>query len=142
MVGDRRRLALPVYDSPNADMGYDIRNYEAIMAEFGTMEDFDELLKGLHSRGIRLIMDLVVNHSSDEHAWFVESRKSKDNPIGITTFGETARTAASPTTGRHSSRRRHGATMKPLTSGICICFLRSSRTSTGKTPDCATKSMT
>ena len=70
----------PVYDSPNADMGYDIRNYEAIMAEFGTMEDFDELLKGLHSRGIRLIMDLVVNHSSDEHAWFVESRKAKDNP--------------------------------------------------------------
>ena len=70
----------PVYDSPNADMGYDIRNYEKIMAEFGTMADFDALLEGLHQRGIRLVMDLVVNHSSDEHAWFVESRKAKDNP--------------------------------------------------------------
>lgn len=70
----------PVYDSPNADMGYDIRDYEKIMAEFGTMADFDALLEGLHQRGIRLVMDLVVNHSSDEHAWFVESRKAKDNP--------------------------------------------------------------
>ena len=70
----------PVYDSPNADMGYDIRDYEKIMAEFGTMADFDALLEGLHERGIRLVMDLVVNHSSDEHAWFVESRKAKDNP--------------------------------------------------------------
>ena len=70
----------PVYDSPNADMGYDIRDYEAIMQEFGTMEDFDALLDGLHQRDIKLVMDLVVNHSSDEHRWFVESRKSKDNP--------------------------------------------------------------
>ena len=70
----------PVYDSPNADMGYDIRNYEAIMQEFGTMDDFEELLAGLHQRDIKLIMDLVVNHSSDEHAWFMEARKSRDNP--------------------------------------------------------------
>ena len=70
----------PVYDSPNDDMGYDISNYEAIMREFGTMADFDALLAGLHARGLRLIMDLVVNHSSDEHAWFEESRKSRDNP--------------------------------------------------------------
>jgi oligo-1,6-glucosidase len=70
----------PVYDSPNDDMGYDIRNYEAIMQEFGTMADFDALLEGLHKRGLKLIMDLVVNHSSDEHAWFVESRKCRDNP--------------------------------------------------------------
>ncbi len=70
----------PVYDSPNADMGYDIRDYNKIMEEFGTMEDFDELLAGLHERGIRLVMDLVVNHTSDENAWFVESRKSRDNP--------------------------------------------------------------
>ncbi|MEX1058656.1 MAG: alpha-glucosidase, partial [Natronospirillum sp.] len=69
-----------VYASPNDDNGYDISDYEAIMAEFGTMADFDELLAGLKARGIRLIMDLVVNHTSDEHAWFVESRKSKDNP--------------------------------------------------------------
>ena len=70
----------PVYDSPNADMGYDIRDYEKIMAEFCSMEDFDRLVSELHKRDIKLIMDLVVNHSSDEHAWFVESRKSRDNP--------------------------------------------------------------
>ncbi len=70
----------PVYDSPNADMGYDIRDYERIMAEFGTMEDFEALLRGLHERDIKLVMDLVVNHSSDEHRWFAESRSSRDNP--------------------------------------------------------------
>lgn len=70
----------PVYSSPNDDNGYDISDYRAIMEEFGTMEDWEELLQGLHARGIRLIMDLVVNHSSDEHAWFRESRQSKDNP--------------------------------------------------------------
>lgn len=70
----------PIYDSPNADMGYDIRDYEKIMEEFGTMEDFDALLEGLHRRDIKLIMDLVVNHSSDEHKWFIESRKDKTNP--------------------------------------------------------------
>lgn len=70
----------PVYDSPNADMGYDIRDYEKIMSEFGTLEDFDRLVEELHRRDIKLIMDLVVNHSSDEHAWFVESRQSRDNP--------------------------------------------------------------
>ena len=70
----------PVYDSPNADMGYDIRDYEKIMSEFGTMEDFDTLLREMHKQDIKLVMDLVVNHSSDEHAWFIESRKSLDNP--------------------------------------------------------------
>lgn len=69
----------PVYDSPNADMGYDIRDYEKIMEEFGTMEDFDLLLSELHRRDIKLVMDLVVNHSSDEHRWFVESRRDKTN---------------------------------------------------------------
>ncbi|GGG03552.1 glycoside hydrolase family 13 protein [Paenibacillus aceti] len=70
----------PVYESPNDDNGYDISNYRGIMDEFGTIEDWERLLDGLHSRGMKLIMDLVVNHTSDEHAWFVESRKSKDNP--------------------------------------------------------------
>ncbi len=70
----------PHYDSPNADNGYDIRDYRKVMTEFGTMADFDELLKGVKQRHMRLILDLVVNHTSDEHAWFVESRKSKDNP--------------------------------------------------------------
>ena len=70
----------PVYDSPNDDNGYDIRDYYQIMQEFGTMDDFDILLAAAHQRGIRIVMDLVVNHTSDEHAWFVESRKAKDNP--------------------------------------------------------------
>jgi oligo-1,6-glucosidase len=70
----------PVYKSPNDDNGYDISDYRDIMDEFGTMADWDHLLAEMHKRGIKLIMDLVVNHSSDEHAWFVESRKSKDNP--------------------------------------------------------------
>lgn len=70
----------PVYKSPNDDNGYDISDYRNIMDEFGTMEDWEEMLKGMHQRGIRLVMDLVVNHSSDEHAWFTEARKSKDNP--------------------------------------------------------------
>jgi oligo-1,6-glucosidase len=70
----------PIFQSPNADNGYDISDYEAIMPEFGTMVDFDALLAGVHQRGMRLILDLVVNHSSDEHHWFQESRKSKDNP--------------------------------------------------------------
>lgn len=70
----------PVYKSPNDDNGYDISNYQDIMDEFGTMEDFDEMLSEAHKRGIRIVMDLVVNHTSDEHAWFVESRKSRENP--------------------------------------------------------------
>jgi len=70
----------PHYDSPNADNGYDIRDYRRVMAEFGTMADFDKMLAGIKQRHMRLIVDLVVNHTSDEHRWFVESRSSKENP--------------------------------------------------------------
>lgn len=70
----------PIYKSPNFDNGYDISDYRGINPEFGTMEDFKEMLDGMHERGIRLVMDLVVNHSSHEHYWFLESQKSKDNP--------------------------------------------------------------
>ncbi|MCE4986675.1 glycoside hydrolase family 13 protein [Staphylococcus haemolyticus] len=70
----------PMYKSPNDDNGYDISDYQDIMDEFGTMEDFDRLLKGVHDRGMKLILDLVVNHTSDEHPWFIESKSSKDNP--------------------------------------------------------------
>jgi glucan 1,6-alpha-glucosidase len=69
----------PVYQSPMDDNGYDISDYQAIAAEFGTMADMDELLAEAEKRGIKIVMDLVVNHTSDEHAWFVEARKSKDN---------------------------------------------------------------
>lgn len=70
----------PIYQSPNDDNGYDISDYQAISPEFGTMADFDELLDEVHARDMKLIMDLVINHTSDEHPWFIESRSSKDNP--------------------------------------------------------------
>ncbi|WP_341878244.1 alpha-glucosidase [Defluviitalea saccharophila] len=70
----------PIYKSPNDDNGYDISDYHDIMDEFGTLEDFDILLQEAHKKDIKIVMDLVVNHTSDEHKWFIESRKSKDNP--------------------------------------------------------------
>src|SRR5579863_2002432 len=70
----------PHFDSPNVDNGYDIRDYRKVMTEFGTMADFDTLLAGIKQRHMRLIIDLVVNHTSDEHKWFVESRSSKTSP--------------------------------------------------------------
>ncbi|MBS1917115.1 MAG: alpha-glucosidase [Bacteroidetes bacterium] len=70
----------PIFSSPNADNGYDISDYRGIMKEFGTIQDFDELLKGMHERGIKLVLDLVANHSSDEHEWFKQSRSSRTNP--------------------------------------------------------------
>ena len=71
----------PIYDSPNVDNGYDIRDYRAILAEFGTMEDFDRLLEAVHRRGMRLVMDLVVNHTSDQHPWFLASRSDRNGPM-------------------------------------------------------------
>lgn len=70
----------PFYRSPNDDNGYDISDYQDIMEEFGTMADFDRMLEGIHQRGMKLVIDLVSNHTSDEHPWFIESRKSRDNP--------------------------------------------------------------
>ena len=70
----------PIYKSPNDDNGYDIADYRAIMDEFGTMADFDRLLAEAHARGLRIVMDLVVNHTSDEHAWFQDACRSKDSP--------------------------------------------------------------
>lgn len=70
----------PIFQSPNDDNGYDISDYKDILKDFGTMEDFDQLLKEVHSRGMKLILDLVLNHTSDEHPWFIESRSSKTNP--------------------------------------------------------------
>ena len=70
----------PIYGSPNADNGYDISNYDSIMTEFGTMADFDSMLSAMHNRGLKLVMDLVVNHCSDEHEWFKQARSSRTNP--------------------------------------------------------------
>ncbi|EAQ50717.1 MULTISPECIES: glycoside hydrolase family 13 protein [Leeuwenhoekiella] len=70
----------PIYSSPNDDNGYDVSDYRNIMSDFGTMQDFDTMLSEMHARDIKLVMDIVVNHSSDEHPWFKESRSSRDNP--------------------------------------------------------------
>ena len=70
----------PIYESPQVDLGYDISNYRAIHAPYGTLADFEHLLSETHKRGMKLIMDLVVNHCSDQHEWFKEARRSKDDP--------------------------------------------------------------
>ena len=70
----------PMYDSPQVDMGYDISNYEEVYPPFGTVADMEDLIEKAHGRGMRIILDLVINHTSDQHAWFKESRLSKDNP--------------------------------------------------------------
>src|SRR6202047_4650739 len=81
----------PVYRSPMDDNGYDISDYQDIDPLFGTLADLDELVAELHSRGMRLVMDLVVNHTSDEHPWFAESRSSRDNPKRDWYWGRDAR---------------------------------------------------
>ena len=70
----------PIYESPNDDNGYDISNYRKVIEEFGTEQDFEELLEKIHKKGLKLVMDLVVNHTSDEHQWFIESKSSKQSP--------------------------------------------------------------
>ena len=112
----------PIYKSPNDDNGYDISDYQAIMDEFGTMEDFDEMLSQAHKRGLRIIMDLVVNHTSDEHKWFITISGGR---------GKTKRRLR--TTGDLVSAVLHGSTtMQPA----CITSIFSpenNRTLTGTT---------
>lgn len=120
----------PVYQSPNDDNGYDISDYRDIMDEFGTMEDFDEMLAQAHKRGIRIVMDLVVNHTSDEHKWFMESRKSKDNPYRdyyIWREGKGRKTAVHPITGGHASEGLPGSMMTKRICTTSICFPKNSR---------------
>lgn len=117
----------PVYQSPNDDNGYDISDYRKIMTEFGTMEDFDRMLAAAHDRGIKIVMDLVVNHTSDEHPWFVESRKSKDNPYRDYTSGVRQKTEKNRTTGVPVSQDPRGNTILRQRCISSICSRRSSR---------------
>ena len=118
----------PIYSSPNDDNGYDISNYQEIMEEFGTMADFDELLAGAHERGIKIVMDLVVNHTSDEHEWFLESRSSRDNPKRDYYIWYEPKTAAIPTTGAAPSAVPHGSGTRRLRCTTCTSSPRSSPT--------------
>ena len=101
----------PIFLSPNDDNGYDISDYREIMREFGTMEDFDRLLKEIHKREMRLVLDLVVNHTSDEHPWFEEARKSRH--IIIITIGGRPRKVSLPCASAISTRK---ATLGRITS--------------------------
>ena len=102
----------PVFDSPNVDNGYDISDYFAIMSDFGTMEDFDEMLETAHKHGIKILMDLVANHTSDEHPWFKESRSTR----------------VLRTTGRPSLVARRGSGTRRPASSTCTSSSRNSPT--------------
>ncbi len=130
----------PVYASPDADNGYDIADYRAIKEEFGGMADWERLLDELHERDMRLIMDLVVNHTSDEHEWFVRSRageepyddyyywrEGREQRTSDETTGTTA-AANGRTIGSRSSAAPPGATTRSVRRGISTCSTRSSRT--------------
>ena len=103
----------PIFKLPNADNGYYVSDYRAIMADFGTMADFDTMLAEMKTRGLRLVLDLVPNHSSDEHPWFVASRTSRDNPYRDYYVWRPARNAARRPTGARSSADWRGRSTRP-----------------------------
>ena len=111
----------PIYKSPNDDNGYDISDYQDIMTDFGTMEDFDRMIAEMHKRGIKLVMDLVVNHSSDEHRWFLEIHTA------IIISGKIRKTAKSQITGEHASEVLSGNLTKKQGCIICIASPKNSR---------------
>ena len=123
----------PVYKSPNDDNGYDISDYRDINPEFGTLDDWKEMIAGMHERGIKLVMDLVVNHTSDEHEWFKQSRSSRAvlrrtilTAIIIYGVRVRARTASvRPTTGLRDLRAPRGSTTPLRENGISIFSAKS-----------------
>ncbi len=131
----------PVYKSPNDDNGYDISDYRDIMDDFGTLDDWKEMIDGMHSRGIRLIMDLVVNHTSDEHAWFVESRNknSQYRDYYIWRKGRGKNGKKPPKIGLPTLSDLRGNTTSAAENGICICFLKNNPISIGKIQRCVRK---
>ena len=115
----------PMYKSPNDDNGYDISDYQDIMDEFGTMADFNQLLEEVHKRGMKLIIDLVINHTSDEHAWFIESRSSSDNPkTRLVYLARWSKDGEEPNNWESIFSGSLGNLMKKLTNIICIFFQR------------------
>ncbi|GHM69474.1 hypothetical protein MCC00256_16340 [Bifidobacterium longum subsp. longum] len=133
----------PVYKSPQDDNGYDISDYQDIDPLFGTLDDMDELLAEAHKRGLKIVMDLVVNHTSDEHAWFEASKTATPNtPTGIggvrlVPAPRPASPAPSPISGAPTLAAPHGNTAPSVANTSCISSRRSSRTSTGRTLPCA-----
>lgn len=110
----------PVYSSPNDDNGYDISDYRNIMKEFGTMSDMEELIDEANKRGIRIVMDLVVNHTSDEHSWFIEAKNQKTPNTVTIIFGEIRLTEASLIRLNRALAVQRGNMMSKAASIICI----------------------
>jgi len=121
----------PLYPSPNADYGYDISDYMNIHPDYGDLDVFKKVLDAAHDRGLRVFMDLVINHTSDEHHWFKESRKSKKIPTITITTGAPARLSAGksslPTTGQVCLKAVHGSMTVIWTNIISICSQKNSR---------------
>lgn len=135
----------PVYKSPQDDNGYDISDYQDIDPLFGTLDDMDELLAEAHKRGLKIVMDLVVNHTSDEHAWF-EASKNKDDEhadwywcVPPVPAPLPASPVPSPTSGAPTLAVLHGSIALSVANTTCISSRRSSRTSTGKIRLCAAR---
>ena len=122
----------PVYKTPNDDNGYDISNYYEIEPEFGTMDDFDHLLKGLKERGMRLVMDIVLNHSSDEHEWFEQSRESKDNAFRDYYIWKEGNDGLPPNNWLSFFGVLHGSMTSKLMSITCIFLQKNNLTLTGR----------
>jgi alpha-glucosidase len=119
----------PIYPSPMADFGYDISDYQGIDARFGTLADFDELVRGAHARGLKVILDFVPNHTSDEHPWFTQSRASRQDPKrDWYLWRDPAPEAARPTTGSATSAARPGRSTRPPASTTCTPSCASSPT--------------
>lgn len=132
----------PLYKSPQHDYGYDIADYRDINPEYGTLDEFKELLAAAHERGLKIIMDLVINHTSDEHEWFKESKRAVITRITTTISGARAGSPAArnrPTTGCPPLPAPAGNMIKTSTSGICTFSARSSPTSIWITPRYARK---
>ena len=121
----------PVYQSPNDDYGCDISDYRNIMTDFGNIADFEYMVAAMHSCGLRLVMDLVVNHTSDEHMWFEASRASKDNSYRDYNYWQPDRNGQHPPHGRVPSAAPRGRSMSERASITSINFPASSRISTG-----------
>jgi oligo-1,6-glucosidase len=132
----------PVYRSPMADNGYDISDYQDVDPVFGTLDELDALIADVHRRDMKLVMDLVVNHTSDQHPWFVESRSSTDNPKRDWYWWRPATRGPSRPTGSRSSPVRSGPSTTPAASTTCTSSTASSPTSTGSIRRCAGRSTT
>ena len=131
----------PMLESPQDDNGYDISDYRRIYEEYGTMDDYEKMLSEAHKRDIRVLMDLVVNHTSDEHNWFIESRKSRDNPYRDYYIWKVWSMEKNQITGAEYLEVLHGSMTSRRRCIICICFQRNSRILTGKMKKCVGKSM-